>query len=57
MEGIKGYYREFPDRLDMFKNALLEKKAIALIVENGQTTEVEPELETDADVADTSDSE
>jgi trigger factor len=49
VEGIKGYYREFPDRLDMLKNALLEKKAIALIVENGQVTEVEPEPETDSE--------
>ncbi len=49
VEGIKGYYREFPDRLDMLKNALLEKKAIALIVENGQVTEVEPEPDTGDD--------
>jgi len=56
VEGIKGYYREFPDRLDMFKNALLEKKAIALIVENGQMTEVESEPESDADTVETTDS-
>ncbi len=37
--------------LDMLKNALLEKKAIALIVENGQVTEVEPELDQGEDEA------
>ena len=31
------------DRLDFFKHALLEKKAIKLIIDNGDIEEVEPE--------------
>ena len=39
---IKNYYKQFPDRLDQFKHALLEKKAIALIIDYSKIKDVEP---------------
>lgn len=39
---IKGYYSENADKLDYFKQTLLEKKAIKLILDNGVVEEVEP---------------
>lgn len=44
VDGIKAYYNQNADKLGLFKHTLLEKQAIQLIIENGQVTEVEPEL-------------
>jgi len=46
---IKQFYAQNPERIDVFKHALLEKKAMALIIERSSVTEVEPELETPAE--------
>lgn len=43
VEQIKGYYQQNQERLEHFKQALLEKQAISLIIENGVIEEVEPE--------------
>jgi trigger factor len=45
VEGIKGFYSQSAEKLEVFKHALLEKEAIKLIIEEGQVEEVEPELE------------
>lgn len=44
-EVIKQFYAQHPDRVDMFKHALLEKQAIKLIMDKSSIEEVEPELE------------
>jgi len=49
LEQIKSFYDQNKDRLDFFKHALLEKKAIKLIIENSDIEDVEPEKETPAD--------
>ncbi len=46
---IKQFYAQNPDRIDVFKHALLEKQAMALIIDRSSITEVEPELETPAE--------
>ena len=43
VDQIKSFYDQNKDRLDFFKHALLEKKAIKLIIDNGDIEEVEPE--------------
>jgi len=43
VDQIKSFYDQNKDRLDFFKHALLEKKAIKLIINNGDIEEVEPE--------------
>ncbi len=43
LEEVKGYYRQFPDRLDQLKHALLEKKAMGIIIESSQIEDVQPE--------------
>jgi trigger factor len=43
LDQIKSFYAQNKDRLDFFKHALLEKKAIKLIIDNGVIEEVEPE--------------
>ena len=43
VESIKSYYDQFPDKLDLFKHSLLEKKAIKLIIESSAITEKAPE--------------
>jgi len=45
VDQIKNYYQEKTERLEYFKQALLEKQAISLIIENGTVEEVEPETE------------
>jgi trigger factor len=45
IEEIKKFYHENPDKLEVFKHALLEKKAIHLIINHGSIEEKEPELE------------
>ncbi len=42
---IKDFYEQNPDKLELFEHALLEKKAISLILENSDIEEKEPELE------------
>ncbi len=49
VEQIKSFYDQNKDRLEFFKHALLEKKAIKLIIENSDIEDVEPEKETPAD--------
>ncbi|PIE75186.1 MAG: trigger factor [Deltaproteobacteria bacterium] len=39
---IRGFYNENPDKLDLFKHTLLEKKALELIVENNEVEEYDP---------------
>jgi trigger factor len=43
VDQIKGFYDQNKDRLDFFKHALLEKKAIKLIIDYGNIEDVEPE--------------
>lgn len=45
VEHIKQYYQQNPDRVDIFKHALLEKKAIKLIMDSNRIEEVAPEKE------------
>lgn len=42
---IKQFYAQNPERIDVFKHALLEKQAIKLIMDKSSIEEVEPELE------------
>lgn len=43
-EDIKRYYGQNKDNLEFFKQALLEKQAMKLIIDSSQIQEVEPEL-------------
>lgn len=45
IETIQAFYNSNQDKLEYFKQALLEKKALALIIDNADVEEVEPELE------------
>lgn len=45
VEDIKRYYAENKDNLDFFKQALLEKQAIKLIIDSSQIETVDPETE------------
>ncbi len=45
VEAIKEYYKQNPENIEYFKHALLEKKAIKLIIDTSAVEEVEPELE------------
>jgi len=42
VEHVKGYYGQNKEGLEFFKHTLLEKKALKIIIDNGQITEVEP---------------
>jgi len=46
---IKQFYAQNPERIDVFKHALLEKQAIKLIMDKSSIEEVEPELELPAE--------
>ncbi len=46
VEQIKTYYETNPDKIDLFKHTLLEKKAIELIIDSSKIEEVEPQAET-----------
>ena len=46
---IKQFYAQNPERIDVFKHALLEKQAIKLIMDKSSIEEVEPELEPPAE--------
>jgi trigger factor len=45
IETIKAFYDSNQDKLEYFKQALLEKKALTLILDNADVEDVEPELE------------
>jgi trigger factor len=47
VEHLKGYYNQNKEGLAFFKHTLLEKKALNLIIDRGQITEVEPEDKND----------
>ncbi len=49
VEQVKQYYQQNPDRIDIFKHALLEKKAIKLIMDSNRIEEVAPVKENSAD--------
>ena len=42
LEDVKNYYQQFPDRINQFRHALLEKKAITLIIDASEIKDVEP---------------
>jgi len=48
VEHVKGYYNQNKDGLEFFKHTLLEKKALKIIIDNGQITEVEPSEKSEA---------
>jgi len=43
IEDVQKYYRQNPDKVELFKHTLLEKQVIRLIVDNSIVNEVEPE--------------
>ena len=43
---VKSYYKQYPEKHEGFKHALLEKKVIDLIINSANIEEVEPETET-----------
>ena len=45
VEGIKGFYSQNQEKLEVFKHTLLEKNALKLIIDNSDVTEVEPKPE------------
>jgi trigger factor len=45
LEEISSFYKQNKENLELFKNTLLEKKSIKLIIENSITENVEPETE------------
>ncbi len=45
VEHLKGYYEQNKDGLRVFKHTLLEKKALNLIIEQGEITAVDPQEE------------
>lgn len=49
VEQIKQFYQENQDRMEGFQQALLEKKAIRLIIDSSTIEEVAPEKEPDTD--------
>ncbi len=48
LEQIKNYYDQNKEKIEYFKHALLEKKAIKLIIDSSEIEEVEPQKEDDA---------
>jgi trigger factor len=51
VEAIRDFYREKPQNLEFLKNTLLEKKAIRLIIEAGNVTEIDPPKDKDDETA------
>ena len=45
VEQIQAYYNQNSDKLDYFKQTLLEKRAITLIIDNSVIKEIEPPKE------------
>ena len=54
VDAIKSYYKQSPEQLDAFKHALLEKKAIDLIINHATIETVKPE-ESSTDTEDNAD--
>jgi len=50
VEEIKKYYTQDKDNLELFKQTLLEKQAIELIIKNSTIEEVEPGLEQQSEI-------
>ncbi len=50
VEEIKKYYNQNNDNLEFFKQTLLEKQAIELIIKNSTIEEVEPSLEQQSEI-------
>jgi len=50
VEEIKKYYSQNKDTLELFKQTLLEKQAIDLIIKNSIIEEVEPSLEQQSEI-------
>ena len=50
-EQLKYYFSENEEKLDSFKHALLEKKAMNLIIDNGDIEEIESKIDAPADEA------
>jgi len=50
---IKSYYKQNPQKIDGFKHAMLEKRAIDLIIDNAVITEAPPETEAPDETATT----
>lgn len=51
LANIQRYYEQNPEKLDIFKHALLEKQAIQLIIDRSRIEEVDAELEKPASPA------
>ena len=51
VENIKGYYEHNKDGLEFFKHTLLEKKALKIIIDSGQISEIEPAEKSEASEA------
>lgn len=51
LEGIKGFYSQNKEKLDIFKHTLLEKNALKLIIDKSDVKEVEPKTEEKAEAA------
>ncbi len=51
LEDIKNYYKQNEDKIEFFKHALLEKKAVKLIIKSSTIEEVEPELKQDPETS------
>ena len=54
VDAIKNYFKMDPKQMEYYKHTQLEKKAIDLIIEKGQVTEVAAEEETQAEESDAS---
>jgi len=50
VEEIKKYYTQDKDNLELFKQTLLEKQAIELIIKNSTIEEVEPGLDQQSEI-------
>lgn len=48
VDAVKNFFKMDPRQLDYYKHTQLEKKAVRLIIEQGNVTEVIPEVETEA---------
>lgn len=49
VDAIKSFYHKDENNLDLFRQTLLEKQAINLIIDNSTIEEIEPELEKDTE--------
>lgn len=51
VDHIKGYYNQNKEGLELFRHTMLEKKALNLIIDNGQISEVEQAAQADTSEA------